>query len=116
MKLNLQFKRIPNNESNRKMVTSGLTPLEAELTVTAASATIEKASESTPSYHAALHLEVPGPDIKASASDYTLAAAWRKVMTAVRRELDRRSAHRKERKTRDTGRGLRKGGAMTARA
>ena len=113
MKLNLLFKRIPDSEANRKLITGEIEPLSRELTVTAASATIQKNSESTPSFHAAIHLEVPGPDIRASATDYTLAAAWRKVMTAVRRELNRR---RDQRRVRDTGRFFRNSRAGAARA
>lgn len=115
MKLNLRFKRIPDTESNRKMVVNSLAPMDEELTVTAAQATIEKNSDGTRSYHASVHLEVPGPDIKVTAKDYTLAAAWRKVITAVRREMDRRLARRKARHVPDHGRALRRSG-VTARA
>ncbi len=114
MKLNLLFKRIPATAANRTMVTSTLDPLHEELVVTAASATIERAAESTPAYRAAVHLEVPGPDIRASASDYTMAAAWRKVMAIVRSEVDRRAAHRKSRHASRTQRRPRT--AMAARA
>ncbi len=116
MKLNLLFKRIPDNESNRKLIVSSLAPLDQELNVTSARASIEKAVESTQTYHASVHLEVPGPDIKVSAKDYTLAAAWRKVLTAIRREVDRRAAHRRSRHSADHGRALRRSGPTAARA
>ena len=115
MKLNLRFKRIPDTESNRKMVVNSLAPMDEELSVTAAQATIVKDPDGTRFYHASVHLEVPGPDIKATAKDYTLAAAWQKVISAVRREMDRRLAHRKARHQPDHGRALRRGG-VTVRA
>ena len=91
MKLNLRFLRFPDNARNRELIRSELEPLGQQLKISAAHATVEQPAEKQQTVRAALHLEVPGPDITAAASDYTLAAAWRKVMKLVRRELQRRA-------------------------
>ena len=90
MKLNLRFRRFPDTSQHRRLIHEQLEPLEGQLEITAAHATVEQPSEGSPAVRAVVHLEVPGPDITASASDYTFAAAWRKVMKLVRQQVQRR--------------------------
>ncbi len=98
MKLNLRFLRFPDTGKNRRIIQSDLEPLRGQLDITAAHATVEPPSERSPAIRAAVHLEVPGPDIVASASDYTFAAAWRKVMKSVQRQVQRRLTRRESRR------------------
>jgi ribosome-associated translation inhibitor RaiA len=97
MKLNLRFRHCPDTEASRKLITEGLESLRGDLQITAAHAIVEQPSEGSPAIRAAVHLEVPGPDITASASDYTLAAAWRKVMKSLKRQTQRRLERREAR-------------------
>ena len=112
MKLNLRFLRFPDTVRNRELIRSDIEPLGQQLRISAAHATVEQAPERQQTVRAAVHLEVPGPDITASASDYTLAAAWRKVMRLVRRELQRRSL----RAARNNPAQIRRHGLTAARA
>lgn len=100
MKLNLRFHSIPDSDANRKLITSDLEPLQtrAGLAVSNATVKVEKSDRGGPAYRAEVHLEVPGPDLRASASDFTLAAAWRKVMQALQKEISRRVTQRKARR------------------
>ena len=99
-KLNMRFHSIPDSDANRKLITSHLEPLqkEAGLAVSGATVKVEKSESGGPAYRAEVHLEVPGPDLRASASDFTLAAAWRKVMHTLRKEITRRVSQRKARR------------------
>lgn len=91
MKLNLRFRDYPDSGRTRDLIRTDLEPLGNQLKISAAHATVERPSEGSPAIRAAVHLEVPGPDISAAASDYTLAAAWSKVMKLVKRQLQLRS-------------------------
>ena len=97
MKLKFRFRHIPETEASRTMIAGSLEPLSKDLHITAAHATVEQPCEGSPAIRAAVHLEVPGPDITASASDYTLAAAWRKVMKSLKRQVQRRLERRESR-------------------
>jgi ribosome-associated translation inhibitor RaiA len=90
MKLNLRFRHVPDTAASRELIAKDVEPIAAQIPVASANAVVEQPSEGSPVIRAALHLEVPGPDIIASASDYTLAAAWNKVMRSIRRQLGRR--------------------------
>ena len=90
MKLNVRFRHVPDTAASRELIVRDVEPIAEQIPVTAANAVVEQPSEGSPVIRAALHLEVPGPDIIASASDYTLAAAWTKVMRSIRRQLGRR--------------------------
>lgn len=97
MKLNLRFRHVPDTKGTRLLIQKELEPLREQMAITAAHATVEQPSEGSPAIRAAVHLEVPGPDITASASDYTFAAAWRKVMKSVQRQIQRRLERRETR-------------------
>ena len=97
MKMNLRFRRCADTEASRKMISDSLEPLSRELDITAVHATVEQPSEGSPAIRAAVHLEVPGPDITAAANDYTFAAAWNKVMKSLKRQIQRRLARRETR-------------------
>lgn len=110
MKLNLRFRRCADTAASRKLISESLEPLARELDITAAHATVEQPSEGSPAIRAAVHLEMPGPDITASANDYTLAAAWTKVMKSLKRQIQRRLARREARSLTTP---LRRSGALT---
>ncbi len=97
MKLNLRFRRCADTQASRKLISDSIEPLSRELEITAAHATVEQPSEGSPAIRAAVNLEVPGTDITVSANDYTLAAAWNKVMKNLRRQIQRRLARREAR-------------------
>ena len=51
---------------------------------------LECQREVTPPYQAAATLAVPGPDIHAAARDHTWPAAWQKVVTRLREQIEER--------------------------
>lgn len=63
--------------------------------VSAARVVLERRSECAPAWSASAHLEVPGPDLRVEARDHTAAAAWRKVVQGLEREIVRRTRARR---------------------
>ena len=60
--------------------------------VTGAAVVLEQRRDDAPAFRAFVSLAVPGPDIHAEARDHTLRAAWLKVITALRRQIERRKS------------------------
>jgi hypothetical protein len=96
MKLNLRFLRINDTKKNRNLVQRELEPVMKDLPVDHAETTVTMPAEGDGRIDAHVHLTMPGPDIKASASDYTLQAVLRKlgrkVKDAWKHRLSKRTA------------------------
>jgi ribosome-associated translation inhibitor RaiA len=94
MKLNLRFLRIDDTKKNRHLVQRELEPLVKDLPVQHAETTVAMPAEGDGRIEAHVHLAVPGPDIKASASDYTLQAVLRKLGRRIKEALKHRASKR----------------------
>lgn len=70
--------------------------MEEVVAITAAHVLLGRHREQNPPFTAAVHLEVPGPDIHAAGSDHTLAAAFKKVREALHQEVALRHGHRRQ--------------------
>jgi len=82
------------------LVNGHLQHLRGLTTMTAAAVELERRRETKPSYRARLQLEVPGPDLRAEATDDTLRAALLKAVRAVERQIRARRQTREERRKR----------------
>ena len=101
MKLNLRTFQIRQTADLRGDIEKQLARLQELAPITAAHVLLGKYQDRNPPFCAAVHLEVPGPDIHAAASDHTLAAAFQKVREELRQQIMLRHAHRQQqRKTR----------------
>ncbi len=90
MKLKLHFHRIAENIKHRLLVQRELEPLANEIPFDNAKVLLSKPSEGSDQIEASVHLEVPGPDIRVSATGYTVEAAWRKLSALVRENWQHR--------------------------
>ena len=64
--------------------------MQGLISVTAAAVVLEQRRNNAPAFRAFVSLAVPGPDIHAEARDDTLEAAWLKVITALRQQIEQR--------------------------
>ena len=90
MNLKLRFFRVDDTPKNRALVKEQLAPVFAELPVDRASLITDLEHREGGRVYTSVHLEVPGPDIRASAFDYTLEASLRKL----RQRIDAAWKHR----------------------
>lgn len=102
MNLKLRFLRLQETHKHRSLVKKALEPLATEIPFDQAQVTLAKPSEGSDLVEASVHLAVPGPDIRVTASDYTVEAAWRKLIRLIRETWQHRL-----RKREDVSRGLR---------
>jgi hypothetical protein len=95
MKLKLRFHRLTENIKHRLLVQRELEPLAKDIPFDHAQVLLSKPSEGSDQIEASVHLEVPGPDIRVTASGYTVEAAWRKLGNLVRENWQHRLRKRK---------------------
>jgi ribosome-associated translation inhibitor RaiA len=69
------------------LVEAQLKRLQDLVAIASARVTLEWQHEVKPAFRVLAHLEVPGPDFHAEASDYTLQAAWLKVVKNLERQI-----------------------------
>jgi ribosome-associated translation inhibitor RaiA len=62
--------------------------------IDAAHVSLEQRPDAAPGYRAVVHLETPGPDIRAEAKDYTPLAAAHRIVKELRRHVEMRNARR----------------------
>ena len=84
MKLKLHFHRLTENIKHRLLVQRELEPLASEIPFDQARVVLSKPSEGSDQIEASVHLAVPGPDIRAAATGYTVEAAWQKLGNLIR--------------------------------
>ena len=90
MKNQFHIRGLSVNAGLRRWLEQSLDRLESLIPVTAAAVVLEHRRDDAPAFRAYVSLAVPGPDIHAEACDHTLEAAWLKVVTALRKQIERR--------------------------
>jgi CBS-domain-containing membrane protein len=71
-------------------VAADVEDLNSLIAVASAHVALQRQREVTPPFQAVAMLAVPGPDIHAAARDHTWPAAWRKVVTPLREQMEER--------------------------
>jgi hypothetical protein len=66
--------------------------LNALIPVSFARVVVEHQANCSPPFKASASLSIPGPDLYASASDHTLAAAWFKVRASLLDQMQHRKS------------------------
>ena len=92
MKTQFQIRGLNVNAAYRHRVEKTLELLQRLVPIAAAAVVLEHERGNAPAFRAFVLLAVPGPDIHAEACDHTLEAAWLKVITALRKQIERRKA------------------------
>ena len=90
MKIQFHVLGFDINSGLRRRLERPLERLQSLIAVTAAAVVLEQRRDDAPPFRAFVSLAVPGPDIHAEARDHTLEAAWLKVTTAWRQQIERR--------------------------
>jgi ribosomal subunit interface protein len=90
MKIQFQIRGLNANANLRGWLEKQLERLHNLIPVSTAEIVLERERDGAPAFRAHVHLAVPGPDIHAEARDHTLEAAWLKVTTALRQQIERR--------------------------
>jgi putative sigma-54 modulation protein len=90
MNIQFRFRGLNASASLRGWLEKQLERLHSLITVSTAEVVLERVPAGAPAFRAHVHLAVPGPDIHAEARDHTLEAAWLKVTTALRQQIERR--------------------------
>ena len=76
----------------RRWLEQSLERLKSRIPITTAAVVVEQRRDNGLPVRAYVSLAVPGPDIHAEGRDHTLKAAWLKVMSAMRKQIDQRKA------------------------
>ena len=97
MKIQFHIRGLNDNASLRRWLEQSLDRLESLISITAAAVVLEHRRDDAPAFRAFVSLAVPGPDIHAAACDHTVEAAWLKVLTALRKQIEQRKARQGER-------------------
>ena len=92
--MNIQFhiRGLNDNSDLRRRLLQPLERLQSLISISAAAVVLEQRRDEAPSFRAFVSLAVPGPDIHAEARDHTLEAAWLKVITELRKQIEQRKA------------------------
>ena len=92
MKIQFHCRGLSVSARLRHWLEQPLEQLQSLISVTTAAVLLEHRQEDAPAFRALALLAVPGPDIHAEARDHTLEAAWLKVITALRKQIEQRKA------------------------
>lgn len=98
MTLQFQIRELKDDDGMRRQLEADLEDLNRLMPVASAHIALERQRDSTPPYQAVVMLAVPGPDIHAAARDHTWLAAWRKVVTRLREQIEERRNQQTARK------------------
>lgn len=91
MNQNIRFKHLHEHPGIRERISSDLQEMAKVLSIDEASVTVDRVREGSRAIRIRTRLAIPGPDLMALATDYTLTAAWNKVKKSLGRQLsDRR--------------------------
>lgn len=90
MKIQFQIRELKDNDRLRRQLVADLEDLNRLMAVASAHVALQRQAGITPPCQAVVMLVVPGPDIHAAARDYTWPAAWRKVVTRLREQMEER--------------------------
>ncbi|MBI2926827.1 MAG: HPF/RaiA family ribosome-associated protein [Verrucomicrobia bacterium] len=97
MKIQFRIREMQDDDGMRRQLEADLEDLNRLLPVASAHVALERQRDVTPPYQAAVMLAVPGPDIHAAARDHTWLAAWRKVVTRLREQIEERRSRQTDR-------------------
>jgi len=92
MEIQFHIRGLNVNPGFRRRLEQTLEGLHPLISISAAAVVLNHRRDDPPAFRAYVSLAVPGPDIHAEARDYTLAAAWLKVATALRRQIEWRKS------------------------
>lgn len=90
MQIQLQISGLKNDDQLRRQLESDLEALNSLMAVTTAHIALQHQREATPPYQAVVMLGVAGPDLHAAARDHTWPAAWQKVLSRLREQIEER--------------------------
>lgn len=108
MKMHVEFRGLPASARWFFLIQSFVHALKKQLRIARARTTIEQQGGRNPSFHARMHLEIPGPDVRAEASGFTLMEAWQKACEAVELKIQEREEQKSALRKRARERRLRK--------
>lgn len=97
MKIQFHLRGLNLASDLRSRLEESIENMERLIPVSAAAVVLEYARDNGTAFRAFALLAVPGPDIHAEARDHTLEAAWLKLITALRRQIERRQSQRNAR-------------------
>ena len=103
MTIEFQIRGMEDDNKMRRQVESDMARLAEVLDVTSARVALQCQREARPPYQAVAMLSVPGPDLHAAARDHTWPAAWEKVVTRLREQLEARRSQQPARQQRQPG-------------
>ena len=92
MKIQFHIRGLNVNPGFRRRLEQTLEGLGQLISVSGAAVVLDHRRDGLPAFRAYVSLAVPGPDIHAEAHDHTLEAAWLKVATALRRQIEQRKS------------------------
>jgi hypothetical protein len=90
----VEFRGVPASARWFFVIQSYLHVIKGRMKVDAARATIEHQERGSPGFTAQLHLEVPGPDIRAEGRGFTLMEAWQRACESIEGVIKRRETKR----------------------
>ena len=97
MKTQFHIRGLNVSADSRRLLEQSLERLQCRISICAAAVVLEHRRDDAPAFRAFASLAVHGPDIHAEARDHTLEAAWLKVTTALRRQIEQRKARQEAR-------------------
>ena len=92
VKIQFHIRGLNVHASSRRWLEQSLGRLQSLVSITAAAVVLEHRQDDGPAFRAYVWLAVCGPDIHAEARDHTLEAAWLKVITALRNQIEQPKA------------------------
>lgn len=95
MRTTLRYLGLNAHPAVNRLVQEQLHLLQTLAKIESAQVLLQRHREGTPAFRARMVLVVPGPDLRAEASDHTLAAALRKTVQHLRRQIRARQANRR---------------------
>jgi ribosome-associated translation inhibitor RaiA len=90
MKTFVEFRGLPASARWFFVIQSFLHTMKSQLRIEKARATILHQERGSPAFSAQLHLEVPGPDIKAEGKGFTLMEAWQRACESIESAMKHR--------------------------
>lgn len=98
MNINLSFLGFKPRTDWKAQVEKEISSLEKVAQVSGAEVVLERRREAGPFFRLRASLAVPGPDFRAVAVDHTFAAALRKVVRDLMRQIQQRKSRRLSRR------------------
>lgn len=97
MMVHFHVRGISVNAHSRQWLEQSLGMLQTLVPISVAAIVLEHRRRDSPPFRVFVSLAIPGPDIHAEARDHTLSAAWLKVTSALREQLQQRKVRQERR-------------------